>query len=97
MGEKESGPFQFTFDGFLKVGLQGSRVTSDAGRFTGEVSEKYGCPPVHPVGIQVVAASVMRCNRADKSISIKRSGKGVGCRCSCEAKSETSDGGEHAA
>lgn len=27
MGEKESEPFQFPFDGFLKVGLQGSRVT----------------------------------------------------------------------
>jgi hypothetical protein len=35
MGEKESEPFQFTFDGFLKVGLQGSRVTSDAGLIYG--------------------------------------------------------------
>ena len=31
MGEKESEPFQFTFNGFLKVAFQGSRVTSDAG------------------------------------------------------------------
>ena len=31
MGEKESEPFQFAFNGFLKVALQGSRVTSDAG------------------------------------------------------------------
>jgi hypothetical protein len=29
--EKESEPFQFTFNGFLKVAFQGSRVTSDAG------------------------------------------------------------------
>jgi hypothetical protein len=31
VGEKESEPFQFTFNGFLKVAFQGSRVTSDAG------------------------------------------------------------------
>ena len=31
MGEKEIEPFQFTFNGFLKVACQGSRVTSDAG------------------------------------------------------------------
>ena len=31
MGEKETGPFQLTFNGFLKVAFQGSRVTSDAG------------------------------------------------------------------
>ena len=31
MGEKQSEPFQFTFNGFLKVAFQGSRVTSDAG------------------------------------------------------------------
>ena len=31
MGEKESEPFQFAFNGFLKVAFQGSRVTSDAG------------------------------------------------------------------
>ena len=31
MGEQASEPFQFTFNGFLKVAFQGSRVTSDAG------------------------------------------------------------------
>ena len=31
MGEKETASFQFTFNGFLKVAVQGSRVTSDAG------------------------------------------------------------------
>ena len=31
MGEKEDKPFQFTFNGFLKVDFQGSRVTSDGG------------------------------------------------------------------
>jgi hypothetical protein len=31
VGEKETKPFQFTFNGFLKVAFQGSRVTFDAG------------------------------------------------------------------
>ena len=31
MGEKENGPFQFTFNGLLKVAFQGSHITSDAG------------------------------------------------------------------
>ena len=31
MGEKENKPFQLTFNGFLKVDFQGSRVTSDGG------------------------------------------------------------------
>ena len=30
VGEKEHEPFQFTFNGFLKVDFQESRVTSDA-------------------------------------------------------------------
>jgi hypothetical protein len=57
VGEKESEPFQFTFNGFLKVAFQGSRVTSDAGLVlvrelderlgleggnVGELSEKWG-------------------------------------------------------
>jgi hypothetical protein len=31
VGEKQSKPFQFGFNGFLKVAFQGSRVTSDGG------------------------------------------------------------------
>ena len=31
MGEKENKPFQLSFNGFLKVDFQGSRVTSDGG------------------------------------------------------------------
>ena len=31
MGEKDSEPFQITFNGFLKVAFQGLRVTSDTG------------------------------------------------------------------
>ena len=31
MGELHTEPFQFTFNGFLKVAFQGSRITSDAG------------------------------------------------------------------
>ena len=30
MGERDNGPRQFTFNGFLKVAFQGSRITSDA-------------------------------------------------------------------
>ena len=43
MGEKESEPFQFTFNGFLKVAFQGSRVTSDAGLvLVRELDERLG-------------------------------------------------------
>ena len=35
MGEKENGPFQFTFNGLLKVAFQGSHITSDAGADSG--------------------------------------------------------------
>jgi Transposase DDE domain group 1 len=41
--EKESEPFQFTFNGFLKVAFQGSRVTSDAGLvLIRELDERLG-------------------------------------------------------
>ena len=43
MGERESEPFQFTFNGFLKVAFQGSRVTSDAGLvLVRELDERLG-------------------------------------------------------
>ena len=43
MGDKESEPFQFTFNGFLKVAFQGSRVTSDAGLIlVRELDERLG-------------------------------------------------------
>ena len=43
MGEKEHEPFQFTFNGFLKVDFQGSRVTSDAGLvLVRELDERLG-------------------------------------------------------
>jgi Transposase DDE domain group 1 len=43
VGEKESEPFQFTFNGFLKVAFQGSRVTSDAGLIlVRELDERLG-------------------------------------------------------
>ena len=43
MGEKESESFQFTFNGFLKVAFQGSRVTSDAGLvLVRELDERRG-------------------------------------------------------
>jgi hypothetical protein len=43
VGEKESEPFQFTFNGFLRVAFQGSRVTSDAGLvLVRELDERLG-------------------------------------------------------
>jgi hypothetical protein len=43
VGEKESEPFQFAFNGFLKVAFQGSRVTSDAGLvLVRELDERLG-------------------------------------------------------
>ena len=43
MGEKESEPFQLTFNGFLKVAFQGSRITSDAGLvLVRELDERLG-------------------------------------------------------
>lgn len=43
MGEKEHEPFQFTFNGLLKVEFQGSRVTSDAGLIlVRELDERLG-------------------------------------------------------
>jgi hypothetical protein len=43
VGEKETEPFQFTFNGFLKVSFQGSRVTSNAGLIlVRELDERLG-------------------------------------------------------
>ena len=43
MGEKETASFQFTFNEFLKVAVQGSRVTSDAGVIlVRELDERLG-------------------------------------------------------
>ena len=43
MGEKERKPFQLTFNGFLKVDFQGSRVTSDGGLIlVRELHERLG-------------------------------------------------------
>ena len=43
MGEKENQPFQFTFNGLLKVAFQGSHVTSDAGLIlVRELDERLG-------------------------------------------------------
>jgi hypothetical protein len=43
MGEKESKPFQLSFNGFVKVDFQGSRVTSDGGLLlVRELDERLG-------------------------------------------------------
>ena len=43
MGELHHEPFQFAFNGFLKVAFQGSRITSDAGLLlVRELDERLG-------------------------------------------------------
>ena len=43
MGELQHEAFQFTFNGFLKVAFQGSRITSDAGLIlVRELDERLG-------------------------------------------------------
>jgi len=43
VGELQQEPFQLTFNGFLKVAFQGSRVTSDAGLvLVRELDERLG-------------------------------------------------------
>ena len=43
MGDKESKPFQLSFNGFVKVDFQGSRVTSDGGLLlVRELDERLG-------------------------------------------------------
>ena len=43
MGERQTEPFPFTFNGFLKVAFQGSRITSDAGLIlVRELDERLG-------------------------------------------------------
>jgi len=43
VGDEDTKPCQFTFNGFLKVAFQGSRVTSDAGLIlVREVDERLG-------------------------------------------------------
>ena len=48
MGELQTAPFQFTFNGFLKVAFQGSRITSDAGLIlVRELDERLGLAGGH--------------------------------------------------
>ena len=43
MGELQTAPFQFTFNGFLKVAFQGSHITSDASLIlVRELDERLG-------------------------------------------------------
>jgi hypothetical protein len=43
MGEKQNGPFQLSFNASLKIGFQGSRVTSDGGLIlVRELDERLG-------------------------------------------------------
>ena len=54
MGEKQNGPFQLSFNALLKVGFQGSRVTSDGGPIlVRELDERLGFGDLiaqHPTG-----------------------------------------------
>jgi len=43
MGDKQNQPFQLSFNGFLKIDFQGSRVTSDGGLIlVRELDERLG-------------------------------------------------------
>jgi len=43
VGDKDRGPFQLSFSGFVKVDFQGSRVTSDGGLLlVRELDERLG-------------------------------------------------------
>ena len=43
MGEKQNGPFQFSFNAALKIDFQGSRITSDGGLIlVRELDERLG-------------------------------------------------------
>ncbi len=53
----ETAPFQFTFNGFLKVAFQGSRVTSDAGLIlVRELDERLGLDAIITEGIVKLSA-----------------------------------------
>ncbi len=73
MGEKESEPFQFTFNGFLKVAFQGSRVTSDAGLILVlELDER--------LGLEAIVAEHLRDSRHGLNTQSR-------CRISCGNRS----------
>jgi hypothetical protein len=49
VGEKESEPFQFTFNGFLKVAFRGPILTSDAGLIlVRALDERLGLDAIMP-------------------------------------------------
>jgi Transposase DDE domain group 1 len=56
VGENESESFQFTFNGFLKVAFQGSRVTSDAGLILVRELDKR-------LGLEAIIAAHLRDSR----------------------------------
>ena len=71
MGEKETKPFQLTFNGLLKVDFQGSRVTSDGGLIlVGRLKQTLGTlrpTPGTAVGLRITcvrgASSCILCER----------------------------------
>ena len=67
MGELQTEPFQFTFNGFLKVAFQGSRVTSDAGLIlVRELDERLGLERIIAAHLRdwCRVASTTCCSRA---------------------------------
>ena len=57
MGELQTEPFQFTFNGFLKVAFQGSRITSDAGLIlVRELDERLGLAGIIAAHLREIAA-----------------------------------------
>ena len=101
MGEKESEPFQFTFNGFLKVAFQGSRVTSDAGLIlVRELDERLGLEAIitehlsdsaHFEARSLPVGRLRGWKECDEIISLYVGSRGVESGSSQSAKMEISD------
>ena len=73
MGEKQTKPFQLSFNGFLKVDFQGSRVTSDGGLILiRELDERLG------LGRLIEETSQRFTARCEQEVPVRRSAAAVG-------------------
>ena len=78
MGELQTEPFQFTFNGFLKVAFQGSRVTSDAGLIlVRELDERLGLERIMPVSHEATSRSAQPADEGDRRLMLTRRSGGL--------------------